>query len=523
MRKIIFSLFIAVLALAACNKTEQLTGPDRLFRPVLKEALQSDGNWIAVSWEPIKDATSYTVQLSKDSFRTVLLTATVDTTYHLFENLKWEQLYQVQVKANAKDTSKNSKFSNLGAIKTPRFPSILNIPNPSSEVSDNAVRVSWTNAGATVTNVKILKASDSSVVKDVTLSATDVTNQYRIVSGLTGNTNYIIFLYSGTSVRGWANFITTPALTGNLIDLRDITGRPSILQDTLPIVPSGSIVLLKRGENYTISSTANLDKSITILSGTDLLNPDQALITLSNNFNITSGSTIDSIAFKDVHLLGTDYASKYVFNINTACNIGKLSFDACRIEIMRGVLRTQSQPAIIGTYKINNCIIDSIAGYGIVTVDVASSKVDNIIIQNSTIYKAEKIITSKNNSSSLVIENCTINEAPRGGNYIIDYSTAGTNNVTAPIVIKNCIFGIGKDNAGNRTVNGYRVGASTTLDVSGTYATADRLAGTSDLPSLIPYPRKSTELWKDPFNGDFTIIDGGFQGKSNAGAPKWRL
>lgn len=522
MRKIIFALSIIVLTLAACKKTEQLTGPDRLFRPVLKEALESGGNWIGVSWEPIKDATSYTVQLSKDSFRTVLLTATVDTTYHLFENLKWEQLYQVQVKANAKDTSKNSKFSNLGAIKTPRFPSILNIPNPSSEVSDNAVRVSWTNGGATVTNVKILKASDSSVVKDVTLSATDVTNQYRIVSGLTGNTNYIIFLYSGTSVRGWANFITTPALTGNLIDLRDITGRPSILQDTLPVVPSGSIVLLKRGENYTISSTANLDKSITILSGTDLLNPDQALITLSNNFNITSGSTIDSIVFKDVHLVGTDYASKYVFNINTACNIGKLSFDACHIEIMRGVLRTQSQPAVIGTYKINNCTIDSIAGYGIVTVDVASSKIDNIIVQSSTIYKVEKFITSSKptaGSVSVLVSDCTFNETLTGSNILIDY---GSFNVTNGITVSNCIFGTVK--GGGTSQRDVRAGSSTNIIPNNNYRTSDYItAGSYDLPSVQVYPKSSMQLWKDPLNGDFTIIDTGFPGKSSAGALKWRL
>ena len=521
MRKIIFALSIVIFILAACKKTEPLTGPDRLFRPVLKDALQSDGNWIAVSWEPIKDAASYTVELSKDSFRTILSSATVDTTYHLFDNLKWEQLYQVQVKANAKDSSKNSKFSNLGAIKTPKFPTILNTPT-TSDISDNAVRVSWMNGGAAVTGVKILKASDSSVVKDVTLSATDVSNQFRIVSGLSGNTSYIIFLYSGTSVRGWANFITNAALAGNIIDLRDITGVPSVLTDTLPDIPSGSIILLKRGEQYTISSTANLDRSVTIMSGTDLLNPDQAVITLSSNFNITSGSTIDSIAFKDVHLVGTDYASKYVFNINTACNIGKIGFDACHIEIMRGVLRTQSQPAIIGTYMVNNCVIDSIAGYGVITVDVASSKVDNIIVQNSTIYKAEKFITSSKptaGSVSVLVSNCTFNEMLVGSNTYIDY---GSMNVANGITVSNCIFGVGK--GGSTTLRDIKTGSGTSVNASNNYLTSDYISsGTNDLPNVITYPKPSTQLWKDPSNGDFTIIDSGFPGKSNSGDLEWRL
>jgi hypothetical protein len=525
MRKIIFALSITVLTLAACKKTEELQGPNRLFRPVLKEDLKSDGNWIEASWEPIKGATSYTVQLSKDSFRTVVASATVDTSYYVFDNLKWEQLYQVQVRANAQDTAQNSKFSDLGSIKTPRFPSILNVPGI-SDVSDNAVRVSWTNSGATVTEVKILKASDSSVVKDVTLSSTDVTNGYRIVSGLKALTDYIVFLYSGSSVRGWANFTTTAAIAGNIIDLRDITGIPSILADTLPDIPSGSIVLLKRGESYTVNG-ANLDKSVTILSGTDLMVPDQAIINLTSNFDIATGSTIDSLVFKDVKLLPNDYANKYVFNISQDCNIGKLKFEACRAEIMRGLVRIKGGTVTIDNFEINNCIIDSVAGYGIINVDVTSAKVNNILIQNSTIYKAEKFITSKNNSNSVLVENCTLNEVPYGGNFLIDYSAKINNvtttfDVTSPIGIKNIIIGIGKDKAGNRTGKVYQVGPNTSFDVSGTYATSDRLISGTDLPSIISYTKPSTELWKDPANGDFTIIDSGFPGKSSAGDPRWQ-
>ena len=520
MRKIIFALSIIVVVLSACKKTEDLQGPDRLFRPVLKEDLQSDGNWISVLWQPIKDAASYTIQISKDSFQTVLASATVDSNYHVFENLNWEQLYQLQIRANAQDSSKNSRFSDIGAIKTPRFPSILNVP-AISDISDNAVRVSWTNSGATVTDIKILQASDSSVVKEVTLSSTDVSNEYRIVSGLTGSTDYIVYLYSGTTVRGWANFKTTAPLSGNIIDLREIEGRPAVLKDTLGVIPSGSIVLLKRGEEYSISSATNLDKSVTIMSGTDLLNPSQAVITLSANFNITSGSNIDSIVFKDVHLVGTDYASKYVFNINTACNVGKVSFDACHIEIMRGVMRTQSQPAIIGTYMINNCIIDSIAGYGIITVDVASSQVDNIIIQNSTIYKAEKFITSSKptaGSVSVLVSDCTFNEMITGSNTYIDY---GSKDVTNGITVSNCIFGVGK--GGSTTLRDIKSGSGTSVNASNNFRTSDYVSsGTNDFPNINVYTKSSTEIWKDPVNGDFTIVDSGFPGKNNAGDPRWR-
>jgi hypothetical protein len=523
MRKLLLASVAFILVLSACKKTDDL-GQSRLFRPVNKEPLVSEGNWVLASWQAIKGAQNYTVQISKDTFKTILVSRTIDTSAYLFENLEWNRRYQVQVKANSADSGFSSRMSYLGEVKTPAFPSILNVPTI-SEISDNAVKVSWTTSGAAVTSIRIIKTADSSMVAQATLSPTDINNKYRIVSGLSQLTPYTIFLYSGTTVRGWADFTTKATLAGSIIDLREITGRPSVLSDTIPIIASGSIILLKRGETYNISSTLNLNKSLTFLSGNDLLNPDQAIISLPSNFNITSGSVIDSIVFRDVYLQGTDYASKYVFNINTACTIGKISFESCRAEYFRGVLRTQSQPAIITNFNIDNCIMDSIAGYGIITVDVTSSRVDNISIRNSTIYKAEKIVTSRNNSNSVTIENCTFNEAPRGGNYYIDYSTSPTNNVAQPIVFKNNILGVGKSNAGNVDVRGYRVGSGTSIDVSNTYATSDFLSTTvaNQFPNLIVYPKLSTEIWQDPYNGNFKIIDNAFPGKSSAGDPRWRL
>lgn len=521
MKKIFIAFIGMIVVLAACKKERPLSGPDRLFRPVLKTALQADGNWIAANWQPIKGAASYTVQLSRDSFKTIDVTTTIDTNYYLFQNLKWEQPYQVQVMANAQNANGNSKFSNLGGIKTPKFPTILNTP-AGSESTENAVKVSWANSGAPVTSIKILNASDSSVARDIALSATDIANQYRIISSLKASTNYIIFLYSSATVRGWANFSTKAPLSGNLIDLREIVDRPSVLADTLPAIPSGSIVILKRGENYEIATTLSFSKSVTIMSGSDLLVPGQAVVTMPANFNIDPGSVIDSLAFIDVTLRGTGYSSKYVFNINTACTIGKMSFQSCTTEIFRGVVRTQSQPAIINNFVMNNCIIDSISGYGVLTVDVASSRVDNVSITNSTIYKAEKIVTSKSAATSVLIENCTINEAPfgGGGNYYVDFASL---NVANGITINNSIFGVGKFNAGAQTVRGVRSGAGTSVNASNNYRTSDQVSLGNDIPNIITYTRPTDQLFTDPANGNFKIKDNTFPGRANAGDPRWRL
>jgi hypothetical protein len=522
MKKIGLALCCFVLILGACHKNEDLEQV-RLFRPVIKDALESQGNWIKASWQPISGAVSYTVQVSRDTFRTILATATLDTNVYTFQNLDWDKLYQVQVKANASDTVYNSKMSTLGAIRTPRFPTILNTPTI-SEITEDAVKVSWTTGGAAVTTVKILKASDSSVVTTANLTPTDVTNQYRVVTGLAPSTGYIIFLYSGTSVRGWADFTTKAPYAGIVIDLRGISGRPSVLSDTIPIIPSGSTVILKRGETYNIASALNLSKSITIVGGSDLLAPTQAVISMPANFNIVSGAVIDSIVFNDVTLRGTDYTAKYVFNINVACTIGKLSFVSCKAEIFRGIVRTQSQPAIITNFLVDKCIIDSIAGYGVITIDVATSKCDNITIKNSTIYKAEKIVTSKNNSLSVAIESCTINEAPLGNSaYYVDYGTSPTNNVTNGIGINNCIFGVGKPNAGNQGIRGVRASAATTVNAVNNFRTSDQVSLGNDVPGIITYTRPILQLFQDPYNGNFMIIDNGFPGRSNSGDPRWRL
>ncbi|MBK8090216.1 MAG: hypothetical protein IPK31_21230 [Chitinophagaceae bacterium] len=54
MKKIIYISMVAILVIAACKKVEDPGEAPRLFRPVLKEALASEGNWIKASWQAVK-------------------------------------------------------------------------------------------------------------------------------------------------------------------------------------------------------------------------------------------------------------------------------------------------------------------------------------------------------------------------------------------------------------------------------------------------------------------------------------
>lgn len=515
--------FMALLVFTGCKKEDVSDGPTRLFRPVLKEDLLSEGNWIKASWQKIKDASSYTVQLSRDTFRTIDLTMTIDSNTVVIENLKWNQLYQVQVKAIAPDTTQSSKMSFLGTVKTPKFPTIMNTPGI-NDLTDEAVRVSWTNSGATVTSIKILKASDSTLVKEATLNSTDVNNQYKVVAGLASSTEYIVFLYSGTTVRGWDNFTTKASLTGTIVDLRSIANRPSVLDDTLASIASGSTVILKRGMTYDIVNNNALSKTVTFTSGDDLAITEPATIFLkASNFDIVAGSIIDAITFNNVRLTSDDatLSSKYVFNIGTACTVGKIVFESCKAEAFRGFIRTK-EANTINEVSINNSVINDIGNYGVVIVDHASAKIENINVTNSTIYRiGASIIRNVRNSftNSVKVENCTINEAPFYNTWLVDFNTF---NAASGITIRNCIFGVGKASGALSSVRGARAGTATNITGAGNYGTSDYVVTANPIPGVTAYTKSSIELWQNPTGGDFKIKETSFPGRSTAGDPRWQ-
>lgn len=523
-RKIYQFICLLLVFVYACKKTDMMDTV-RLFRPVAKESLESDGNWIGASWQSIKGAVGYEVQVSRDTFRTIDASLRIDSNTVLFENLNWNQLYQVRVRAIAEDTLYNSKMSELGAIKTPKFPTILNTPGI-NDITDVAVKISWTNSGSTVTSIKILNASDSSVAKEVTVSNQDVTNQYKIVEGLTPSSAYIIFLYSGTSVRGWDNFNTKTPFAGTIIDLRSITGVPSILEDTLPDISSGSIVILKRGTTYEIATSYAFTNTVTIISGDDLSISDPATIFLNgSNFDVAAGSIIDSIVFNNVNLTSDDVtmSSKYLFNVSKSCTVGKIAFESCKASLFRGFMRTKDVAMTISNVSINNSIIGDIGNYGVITVDNAASKVENISITNSTIYRiGTNAVRNTRNSftNSITIQNCTVNEAPLYNTYLVDLST--NFNAASGIDITNCVFGLGKASGGLTSVRGARAGSGTTISGAGNYGTSDYVVTSNAIPGVTSYSKTSTELFTDPVNGNFKIADSGFPGKYTAGDPRWR-
>jgi len=241
------------------------------------------------------------------------------------------------------------------------------------------------------------------------------------------------------------------------------------------------------------------------------------------------------IRFKDVYIMGSEdgYNSTYVFNTDVSANLGELRFESCTIHGLRGVFRMKDAgPGIVDSYTISDCVIDSIRDYGILTVDRDDWQVNDILIENSTISKAISFMTSRNNSNSVIIDGCTMHEVPEVGRQMFRWRTEGQDNVTNGVSITNTIWG----HAWVTTepvpdppylVDGFDGMGSTNWNVVNTYASSE--FGFDPTKEAIPgfpsatYAGLVTDLWTDPYNSVFDLLDSGFDGKSDSGDPRWRI
>lgn len=516
-KTILPGLLIALLAITGCKKTGLQTDAsvsDRLFRPTIDGSLVADGNWITASWQKVTGAATYTVQVSRDTFKTVDQSFTIDSAHITFVNLQWDKLYQVQVRANAGDSVKNSQMSRLGAIKTPKFPTILNTPGI-SDLTDVAVRVSWTTSGAAVTTVKLLKTSDSSVVTTVTLSATDISNAYTIINGLAQSTKYTIFLYSGSSLRGWADFTTKATLSGSIIDLRNVSGLPTVLYDTLSKIAAGSTILLKRGESYSIPSAYSFTQTVTIMTG-DGFSGAPARIVLAGNFD--ASGTFDSLHFENLTLVQGGAA--YFMNIGGVAKIGKITVESVTTEgvFSNSFIRMKTAGDEVTNLVINNSIIDSFgisAKYPIIYA-ASGMMFTNIKITNSTFNSLYYFIRQDNSTSlSLAISNCTFNDFVNQAGYYIKYTGFPAN-----FTIANTVFG----KTGDKTSSNF-MSSTAPVVFSNSYYANDCIFSANPITAfssgLAAYANASTNLFTDPSTSNFKIKDNTFGGKSSAGDPRW--
>ncbi|MFI1772021.1 DUF4957 domain-containing protein [Thalassobellus citreus] len=550
--KTLLFLCLSVILFNACdNDDEQIFEKTRLFSPVLNEKLFVEGNAIIANMGSFKDAIGYTLEVSRDTFKTIDYTIKSDTSYvridknNAGEELFWNIRYQVRASAQAADAQYDSKVSDLGNVKTEVFPSILNIPSKLGyDVTDVAARVSWATEGSgePVTSVKVFAPNDLRLETPL-LEEVIVTDEQRelgesFVYGLEPETKYQIAIYSGSEIRGWVDYTTkTPDLdptTPGVIDLTD-NEDPAAVINAVATAADGDIILVKRGVFYD-GPSGDIDKSITIRSAYGF-GAQKARLLFAGNFDLTPNANIDHLRFIDLECRGTDWNGKYVINASNPGTLNELSFDNCYITNFRGVGRIKTDGVTLNNYIINNSIVDSIGSYGVFTQDKSGSFLNNIKLTKSTFNHTIYFLASRNDSESLIIEDCTlanINEASKG-RQMLRWRQTDQDNITNGVTITNTIIGLGWDKAedGTTSIRGLDGLENTLISVSNTFTVsdfnwyADAVTGEpkDPIPGVIVGNANvsQADLWVDAENNDFNFKDASFSGRFYYGDPRWRV
>jgi hypothetical protein len=535
----IASLFaLTLIVVISCKKEEANEFKlSRTFAPATVTTTLTETtakiSWPQALFTNAGEAT-YLVEVSKDpNFGTIAYTKTTNdlSTTVTEADIAVRTNYYARVKALGADGTADSNYSMSSVFRMTGEQYLY--PIPATDATDVEVLVKW--KANPVLNRLVVTPTAGGTPVEVALTPTDHAALQKVVSGLTQLTDYSVEIYQDTKSKGIQSFKTKATITGNIVDLSGTTGDPNLLKANITSAPSGSVIVLRRGERYNLDvATTFTNKSLTIVSKLGF-GTNYATIRSSSNFTISAGSAIDSIVFRDLIIKGASAASfdaNYVFNIANAGTISKLRFDNCIIKWLRGMVRATATTTVISNYFVNNCQVDSIKDFSVVQV-TAPSNFQNVKITNSTFYKCRKFINHPVAATSVLVENCTFNEVVSNStttNFLIDYGSA---NVANGITLKNCIFGKTWTEPGGATIiNGYRAGSGTALSVITCFATSDFTFGANPLLGTTPYSGTSAALFKDPQNdiatpvyqnADFTIKDANFAGKSTTGDPRWRI
>jgi hypothetical protein len=543
-----FMTFVSVVclagALSSCSDELSEKTLPYLFRPVNFAVTLNSVN-ATLSWAAVDSAKSYTVQISQDSlaFKNIISTYTTTNLNYTLE-LAGNTRYSARVRANASDTTKDSKYNATLTFKTPTE-NIFNGYGTSENTNTvysaymtalNTLDIKWL-PGASVTH--LILTNSSGVRDSVLISSTEGTNGEKIISGLS-NSTYTVQIYNNTYLRG----TTTGIVEGDVL-----LNSGDNIATAIANATAGQVILLAAGATFTTGSAAISFNQNIKLRGLSASNRPVVCMTsgvptsTANMLAFTAGSTINSVQFENIDFNG--YCSNntaateigYLFNSGVLCNVNALTFTNCILRNFGNTpMRMQKGTGqVISTLSFNGCTIYNIgfsSTYAIVNINNSADYINNISFANCTIYdfKGAFILRTATSvtvtMSSISISNCTFNQSTQDtgtSRCFIDLN--GVTGVTNGVIIQNCILG------SNGTIAA-GIRSATSPTITGTYYTSDyndnsaavvsaSLGAYSIMAKMTAYSGTSTALWTAPLTGNFTLLTSSFAGKGVAGDLRW--
>jgi hypothetical protein len=531
---VLTALLFALGGMTSCTDEDILGSAPRLFRPS-STVLTSDGNWILAEWNLSTEAVYYELQLSRDTFATIDRTDTTSGEYFLFSDVNWDQTYQVRIKAIG-DTLESEYFV-CEEITVADYPTLLqNISD--DDIIDNSVIIRWSIGATPYTAIRVYTEADS-LVDTVAISSAEYALGYKIIEGLDASTTYKMEAFTDNTYCGKKRVTTLAAqIFENAVDLRSLPDEDadSILTDAwanaLPSVSGITTIVLKGGMDYFITMDS-LSRSLKFITGYSFLG--KATLRMSSACDLVA--SFDSLLFENVNLKGieatkttpTTYGGSYVFNGSRAFTCEKLSMVNCTIKYLRGICRVKTTGCHIKNLVIENCIADSIGGYGVACTDAANASIRNISFTNSTFIRTDVFVKNQKTDTleTVYVDYCTFYNTPytatsesvpaTAGVHYFDFSGRSFNSIT----MQNCLMGPGRGAA----PMGIKFKTLGSTNMSNNYMTSDATwfttttTSTSILIDATDAGISSTNLWNNLLTGDLTIV-GAFS--RSVGDPRWR-
>lgn len=452
----------------------------------------------------------------------------------VLSGLDGDSKYYMRVKAMS-STSNESKwvyYKDGSSFKTKAEQIFNNVE--ATDLFEDHVNLSWT-PGADVTHITYANTNDAENIQTINLTDEEKTAGKYTLGGLNPTSTYTITIYKNDVKRGQLQ-VTTPAampaanfkyslasdvtvISQDLIDeiaekAKAAAGNETNYSATIGI-PAGAKVAL-----YGTNDSDGGKTNVTIPDGMSvtffgLAGGDAPTINLDKNFDIAGSHAF--IKFQNVKL--EENGAGYFINQSKACTVSEFTLENCEVSNLKtSFFRLQGSDAkSIGKLTLKNSIFTKLcAGYGFIHIDAGSGKghLDNVEIDGCTfnsicVTGKVFIFSKKTDMQDITIKNSTFYNCNGNGQYFVDFNvdTFGPSTFT----IENCIFGKSADEATNKNIR-----SKTPATVANSFRTTDFfkvIKGVNDTEF------SSTQLFKDPANGDFTIKAGTL--KEKAGDPRW--
>lgn len=520
-----------VLFLSSCEENDDLGTADRLFRPVVDD-YSYGGTWIKLEWDKYEGAEYFILELSTDSFATTLKQVETDTTFHTFNDLDYDTEYNIRIKSIGNNIE-SEYFVNKN-ITTSDIATKLNSIEDDN-IIDESVKVTWKNVE--YDSLVVYHEDTAKVTKVIT----DEENAEKtaVIQGLEPATYYIVKAYANGEYAGKKSFTTkeSQVFDGDYIDLRNLTEdeaydtlSQSLFDYLAATYPDGVTVVLA-GETHYEMEGISLTSPIEIVTGLSF--GGNAVLEVKGNFNLPADQTVgylrlNSLTFTD-HAdkprTESNYGGTYLINISgSGSSLDEFSVESCDVRYKRGICRVKTG-ATLKAVAINDCFIDSIAGYGIVNFDNSGIVANSISVTNSTIAHTDLFARNSKMTTalgSMTITNVTTYSTPSSGKQFFRMGTV--ENVT----ISNCLFGavqdaeVGSEGLSYTSItnssikNNYR-----TTDCTWVQLTDDTGAVTGDKNPIETTQLSTTsdETFADPASLDFTVTNEKLVNK--IGDPRW--